>query len=353
MSRDTPRNPDAVISRLRAALDQRASDFTVTPAFAARVRRLRRRRRILRHTTQAMTAAAVIAVLALAAMNAPWGPDRIDFVSPPAVTPSPTATVSEPAPSPSAEPSQAGPAATPAPSAPASEASDGALGIAVPQEARDAPEAAAARAFIEAIDEQDFSTAWELLGPRSQDALGSQEALEADRTAFSEGWGAWAHSPDVVFFRSAVLATSGEGRLSVVTLTGTVSQEGVTGVRTVAVPAWTIGDSDDPADGRFEPFAQGDVPLTIEDPVEEGTVACDDVVIAAAGPMEYDFATASVDGAYEFTPDFDTEHAEPGRIVFPVDAPLSPGEHIVTFAIVTAAGQPHVDAVRFTVEGPC
>jgi hypothetical protein len=32
---------------------------------------------------------------------------------------------------------------------------------------------------------------------------------------------------------------------------------------------------------------------------------------------------------------------------------MSPGEHIVTFGIVTGAGQPLVDAVRFTVEGTC
>lgn len=256
------------------------------------------------------------------------------------------------------EPSPPVPAASPGPTPAATSSAatappDAAPHVTVPDDSIDAPEAVAARAFVDAVDERDFAAAWELLGPRSQDALGSQAALEEMRSALAEGWGAWAYAPDAVIFRSGVLATAGEGRLSIVTFTGTVTQEGSTERRTVAAPAWVAGDGDDPDAGRFEPFAQGDVPLVIDDPVEAGTVPCDGIAVAAEGPMEHDGAVASLDGDASFTPDFDTDLAEPGRIVFPLDAALSAGEHVLTFGMVTGAGTPIVDAVRFTVEGPC
>jgi hypothetical protein len=94
MTRDAPRNRGAIVRRLQATLDERAGDFSVTPAFSARVQRLRRRRRVVRQTTQAVVLAAVVVVLAVTAVNALRPANRIDFVSPIA-TPSPSPAETE------------------------------------------------------------------------------------------------------------------------------------------------------------------------------------------------------------------------------------------------------------------
>ena len=232
-----------------------------------------------------------------------------------------------------------------------------------------APEAEAARAFVEAVDAQDYAAAWELLGPRSQKALGSQQALEEQRAALTEGWAAWARSPDALIFRSGLLTDTDEDNpraYTVVTFTGTVTQEGTTEQRTVAAPAWVEYDGSDPVKAWFEPFAEGAPPLEIVDPVESGTVACEDVRIAADIPVERGGTAISLDGE-GLHPDLETDPANPERVTFGLDAPvpvgdhpvvppvpLSAGEHVVTFAFMSWTGAAlYADAVRFTVEGPC
>ena len=105
MTSREPRAREPIIRRLRASLDARAGDLTVTPAFTERVRRLRRRRRAVRHANQAMAVAAIVVVAAFGTVNALRPPDRLEFTSPPPVTPSPTATASAPSTLPSAAPS--------------------------------------------------------------------------------------------------------------------------------------------------------------------------------------------------------------------------------------------------------
>jgi hypothetical protein len=349
-----PHTSDAVIHHLRATLTQRAGDHTITPAFTARVQRLRRRRHLTLRAVQITAVLAVVAVLGAGIYQTLRPTRQLEFISPPATaSPTPQPSAPQPSPSPSTSDETAPTEQTSAPAAQEAPSPPPASGLTVPPGSVDAPEAAAARAFVEAVAEGDFATAWDLLGPRSQEVLGSRAALEEERSALAEGWGAWASAPDAVIFHAATLASSGEGRLSIVTFTGTLTQEGTTGLRTVAAPAWVENDSDDPADGRFEPFAPGDVPLIINDPVEAGTVACADVAVSAEGPMEFDSAVASLDGDLMFTPNLDTELAEPGLITFPVESPPSPGEHVLTFGLVTDQGTPYADAVRFTVEGPC
>jgi hypothetical protein len=116
MIRRAPRDPRAVVQRLRASLDDRADDYTVTPVFVERVRRLRRRRRLARDTTAALVVTAVIAFAAVFTFNALR--PRVDRLSPPGVSPSPTATVdaASPSPLPSDPPSEP-PSAKPSPPA--------------------------------------------------------------------------------------------------------------------------------------------------------------------------------------------------------------------------------------------
>jgi hypothetical protein len=124
MIRKAPRDPRAIIQRLRASLDDRASDYAVTPAFRERVRRLRRRRRLARDATAALVITTVIAFAAVFTINALQPSERIGFVSPPRVSPSPTATddAAQPSPSgsqlPSEAPASAPPTSSEAPSAP-------------------------------------------------------------------------------------------------------------------------------------------------------------------------------------------------------------------------------------------
>jgi hypothetical protein len=228
--------------------------------------------------------------------------------------------------------------------------------ITVPPETLQTPETTAARAFVHAIDAREYDDAWDLLGPRSQEALGSREALQDYGSALTERWGAWARSPDALIFSSGPLTDIDEDHphsLNVVTLTGTVTRYGTTEQRTVAVPAWVEHERGDPVRAWLEPFAEAAPPLTIVEPVEGGTVACDDVRVVAEAPAERGGTSITLDGEARF-PDINTEPADPHRFNFQlVAARLSPGEHVVTFAFVTNSLALYADAVRFTIEGPC
>lgn len=104
MTARRPRDPDAVIRRLRASLDERSHDPTVTPAFVRRVQRLRRRLFAWR-VTQAVTATAVLVAGAVVAVDALQPPARLEFSAPPSASPSAGPPV--PSASPPALPSEA------------------------------------------------------------------------------------------------------------------------------------------------------------------------------------------------------------------------------------------------------
>ena len=263
-----------------------------------------------------------------------------------------TGQAQDPAPPTAAPPISASPE-VPAPVSPAAAPSPAMGALAIPVASLEAPEVVAARAWLEASSAGDTATQWTLLGPVSKDEVGSPEALERLTTDFSEGWGAWTSSTDAVVFRSGVIAASREGRRSVVAVTGTVAQEGMTERRTVTLPATAVRDSDDPADGRVEPFAMSAAELTIDSLGESQVTGCvRDVAGTLAGEVDPATAVASVDGADGFRPAFDPALPAP-RFAFPLDEPLGAGEHVLVLAALDGQGDVAADAVRFTIEGTC
>lgn len=103
-----PQDPEAVIRRLHASLADRAGDHSITPAFVERVRRLRKRRRVTLRVVQTMAVAIVLAVAGAGVLESLRPSRRMDFISPPPATASPTPAVpsQEPSASPSEAPSQ-------------------------------------------------------------------------------------------------------------------------------------------------------------------------------------------------------------------------------------------------------
>lgn len=102
------------------------------------------------------------------------------------------------------------------------------------------PAAAVVVDWINAVAAGEMEEAWSLLGPRSQTDWGSFDAFAGERTALAEGYGAWRVSdPEVIV---TPLDEDGDEALVVVTLVGTVPQEGSTHLRADAFPVRLVGD---------------------------------------------------------------------------------------------------------------
>jgi hypothetical protein len=106
----------------------------------------------------------------------------------------------------------------------------------------DADEAVAAvTAWLAALEDGDTAAAWEALGPASRSHWGSQAAFAEQRSALAEGYGAWsAATPDSVIVTS--VPSGADDALVVVTLVGTVAQEGQDQQRADAFPVRLGGE---------------------------------------------------------------------------------------------------------------
>ena len=132
-------------------------------------------------------------------------------------------------------------------------------------------------AWLDALGAGDTDAAWAALGPASQAHFGSKSAFSAEGTALAEGYGAWsAASPDAVYVTS--LVASGDGEVVIVTLVGTLEQEGVAQERADAFPVRVVDGR-----ARLEPFAfAGELEIVVPEPVPAGgtrSVVHDDEVV--------------------------------------------------------------------------
>ena len=113
-------------------------------------------------------------------------------------------------------------------------------------------------AWVADLGSGDADAAWAAMGETSKAHFGSQSAFEGELSALAEGYGAWsATDPDEVHVTPII--SNDDGTIAVVTLMGTVQQEGATHRRADAFPVRIV-------DGEvwLEPFAfAGDLELVV------------------------------------------------------------------------------------------
>lgn len=198
-------------------------------------------------------------------------------------------------------------------------------------------------AWVGALGSGDVDAAWEAMGPASHTRWGSKSAFEAERTGLAEGYGAWAAAtPDEVYVTS--LTASGDGEVVVVTLVGSVGQEGSRVQRADAFPVRVV-------DGvaRLEPFAfAGELEVVVPAPVPDGgtrpVVGSDEelVVVVPRGVdaplVRLDDGDTLVCGEAEGTELTQLETAPGQRCSYRPDGGIEPGERVLTVAFVSPDG---------------
>lgn len=117
----------------------------------------------------------------------------------------------------------------------------------------DSPHTAVVFSWINALAEGDMDAAWEVLSPAAQAGWGDKAAFEAERTAFAEGYAAWAHTKPQQVLVTPVVSAANED-ISIVTLVGMVEQEGVKNMRADAFPVRITGDK---AELHLSPVSAG------------------------------------------------------------------------------------------------
>lgn len=90
---------------------------------------------------------------------------------------------------------------------------------------------AAFQAWVGALAEGEVETAWDLMAPSSQQALGSFERFDDMRTGLAEGWGSWVAVEDPTY----AIEEDEAGRTLLIAR-GTIHPEGHTETREVGVP---------------------------------------------------------------------------------------------------------------------
>lgn len=210
----------------------------------------------------------------------------------------------------------------------------------------DGPDSSAGRAvlgWVAAVAAGDLSTAWSALGPSSQAAFGSRSTFEAEQSALAEGFGAWAATPpDQVFVTPA--GPAAEGQLVVVTLVGTVSQEGTSARRAVAVPVRLSDGS-----ALLEPFAfAGELDVVVPAPRSSDgapqVVGVDEALVvvvprgAGAPIIRLDDGEALVCGDAPGTELVEVDGAAGRRCIYQPDGGIQPGERVLTIVLAAADG---------------
>ena len=141
----------------------------------------------------------------------------------------------------------------------------------------------AATGWIAAISAGDADLAWALMAPESQEAIGGREGFDDTFTALQEGWGAWADATDPTGEGSPWVFTNQiDGEVVVVTLAGTVTQEGTEAQRAAALPVMVSGDV-----ALVQPFLRGDpVEFVVPEGGDEPSVVFPDPVFEVIVPGE-------------------------------------------------------------------
>jgi hypothetical protein len=182
-----------------------------------------------------------------------------------------------------------------------------------------------AQAWVTAVAAGETDTAFELMGQASQEAVGGRDGFGKLSSALSEGVAAFSRADDARWTETAAVP-GGEEPVVLVTVTGTVTREGMTEHDAYAIPVTT-------ADGepRVEPLSDFDQPGgSIEWDVDPASGTYAAFVPAAAE------VTFAVDG--NGLPPAGSEPADGDRQRATLAVDLEPGRHTVSVLWVTPAG---------------
>ncbi len=91
------------------------------------------------------------------------------------------------------------------------------------------------RRWLKHLEQGNAQTAWKLMTKQSRRAIGGFEQFKEERSAWAEGWGAWAEAKERTF-ELRVIAPKDGGADSVVTMTGRVAREGPYQRSAAAIP---------------------------------------------------------------------------------------------------------------------
>ena len=201
----------------------------------------------------------------------------------------------------------------------------------------------AVMAWVDDLGTGDGGAAWDAMGAASQAHFGSQAAFEAELGSLAEGYGAWADAdPDDVLVTPVLSNT--DVTVAVVTLVGTVDQEGAAQRRADAFPVRIVD-----GDAELEPFAYaGAIEMVVPEPApadgEAAPVASDEELVVVvpsdveAPILRVDDGEAVVCGEVEGSELTDLEGADGQRCSYLPPDGLTEGEHTLTMAFVGADG---------------
>ncbi len=197
--------------------------------------------------------------------------------------------------------------------------------------------------WITALGDGDADTAWELLDPASQAAIGGRSGFDGSFTGLVEGYGAWADATDVVVYTSPVPLVE-PAELYIVSWAGTVNQEGVTSPSAIAIPV-TVNQQ-----GAFvNPFLRGDlvefvVPERSDPPAIFANITTFEVDIPTdAVPLVF------VNGFYETNQQVQDLGGGKSRVYITPDGNLEVGANQVLAVVYFFDGLVHAEAVNFVI----
>jgi hypothetical protein len=181
------------------------------------------------------------------------------------------------------------------------------------------------------------------MGETSKAHFGSQAAFEGELSGLAEGYGAWS-ATDLDEVVVTPIMTDDDGTIAVVTLMGTVQQEGTTHRRAEAFPVRIVDD-----EVRLEPFAfAGELELVVPEGLleeEERTTVGpgEELVIvvpsgAEAPVLRLDGGEPVICGRAEGTELTSLDGVSAQRCSFLPEGGLSAGPHTFTAAFMGADG---------------
>jgi hypothetical protein len=198
--------------------------------------------------------------------------------------------------------------------------------------------------WVDDLGEGDIDAAWSALGEASQAHFGSQGEFEAMSTDLAEGFGAWsAAEPDDVLVTP--VSSDDDGIVAVVTLVGTVEQEGVAQRRADAFPVRLVD-----GDVVLEPFASaGPLEVVIPERIsadrpEREPVGSDEELIfvlpedAEAPVLRIDGGDTVICGEAAGSELAQLDQSSGQRCAYVPEGGFTPGEHTVTVAFRSSEG---------------
>lgn len=197
--------------------------------------------------------------------------------------------------------------------------------------------------WIAAVGAGNADTAWDLLDPASQEAIGGRSGFDSSFGEIVEGYGAWAIATDIVEYSSPVPLVE-PAEVYLVSWVGMVTQEGETYAKAVAIPV-TVNDQG----AKVNPFARGEL---VEFVVPENTEP--PAVFASITTLEFDIPTEAValaflNGQYEANQNVQDLGNGKSRVYVTPETHMEVGASQVLSVVYFQDGFVHAEAVRFVI----